>query len=926
MIDTKNIKYFNLIQTDAETFNKEQELKKEEYIKIHGEEAYENILSSNKHNPLKSRKENTYALTEDEIKKLLEDGFVIKQPAEKISYLMGYAKLYSNDLPCLITIDSMLKIFSDNYKNYMEKTESTKMIPLLNNVCKTILDKIQNLDVTNFPKELLNIIENLELIVLTTYIILNLVNKPDENFSSFQYENTTKYSKEEFRKDIMDYCSNEYEENKKNNVVEYAAYLEEYLEDKEEEKKSKEKLDNKIKKFKEVNGENYEEYLLKVTDTKTKEKEALTIILGKNYDEYLIKREELIKKFEASDKTANSNIFTDEKMESHQFEKVLDIYNKVIKNKLTKNQFEILYKKYEILTKDEYQNFVKENCEDKLQRHIENFQRNIFYSEEQYEEKLKRKREKKLKSQYYFVYEEEEKDKEYKKISNFNTFYGISRIFNHSIKKTDVYKKYVESFKEKTCNIDIKIKFTNEKNIISLIKKIMDCQDVQINFNNYELKISGANFKPTSYYCESFKMEKYFMAFKLFSSIGFKFNETFDKTSILEDIIKTTVIISQLTNNKYVEEFCNFITNLICKSKSIYNCFTIPNFADFTDLSLLETWKYLKTNMDNILNEYQKKNTEYVFDIINIGMPVDSRLVMNLVDDKLVNDDGTMDTPKTPLISDILYVLFNNDVLCDLKNRKYKNYMDDMKKNMTFENTVYEQQLKLLFSMSIKDSRLNFPFNTDKWKEKEATTQLTGLVQVRHDNVLYLKKLSGICMLCEHPEVYVEPCLSSWKQFVVLIQYMRQINDDEMMQRFEETLNMLIEFLELQLDEKEINVELKNRVYGIAKEHFGSGAGFTGWYPKLFYDKDDAEKQKKEIMTLFSSQDDVRGPGKTISYGTGKINYVYTLVKTKQDEYKVFIGMISSVYEVITKCGVEYNDNEWKDEINNYSELKMEKK
>ena len=74
------------------------------------------------------------------------------------------------------------------------------MIPTLNKLCKCLLEKIQNLDTNDYPKELLNVIENLELIILTTYIILNLVHKLDDNFNSFQYEDIAKYSKEEFRK------------------------------------------------------------------------------------------------------------------------------------------------------------------------------------------------------------------------------------------------------------------------------------------------------------------------------------------------------------------------------------------------------------------------------------------------------------------------------------------------------------------------------------------------------------------------------------------------------------------------------------------------------------------------------------------------------------------------------------------------------
>ena len=597
---------------------------------------------------------------------------------------------------------------------------------------------------------------------------------------------------------------------------------------------------------------------------------------------------------------------------------------KILPNIQKKN----LEKDIDDYARNEFENEKKNKKFESYAEDVKNANRGIVLraTQEKFEKRQEKIKNEKFKRQWYIIYEEEKKDA-YKSVSNFNRFYGIHRIFNWDIAETEVYKKYVESFKEKTFNVEIKIKYTTEKNVVELIKKIISYQDISINFNNYEMKIIGTSFKPTSYYANSFTMEKYFMAFKLFSSIGVKFNKNNDKTYMLEDAIKTSIIISKLCNdNNHIKEFNDFISMLVCKPFT-YNVFNIPDFVNMNS-SLKEIYNALNDNMDSIVNEYLKNNTEFIFDIVGIGLPSDSKVLNELIDDKVIDDDGNKNYPKYPMIGDLLYILFNNSALCDLENKKYVNHLNKLqsKHYNNFENTIYEQQLKMLSKLSEKDKRASFPFNTEKWSEKEAITQISELVYIRHDNVLYLKKLSGLCLMCEYPEIIVEPCLSSWKEFLVLIKMMRKINDDEVMETFEETLKMLIEYLELQLDNKEINEELKKKVYSIARKKAGSGSSwYDGWFPKLFYNEKDSKQHKKEIMTLFTGVPDLRDDGKVISYGVGNVNFIYTLVKNK-NESKIFIGMIPSVYEVITSYGTEFNDNEWKEEIKNYNELKIEKK
>ena len=64
-----------------------------------------------------------FGLNDKELQQLIENGFFIKAPEKEISFLKGYAELYSNDMPCLITIDSLIKVFSVNYKVFLKKNQ-----------------------------------------------------------------------------------------------------------------------------------------------------------------------------------------------------------------------------------------------------------------------------------------------------------------------------------------------------------------------------------------------------------------------------------------------------------------------------------------------------------------------------------------------------------------------------------------------------------------------------------------------------------------------------------------------------------------------------------------------------------------------------------------------------------------------------------
>ncbi|AYV84030.1 MAG: hypothetical protein Hyperionvirus16_5 [Hyperionvirus sp.] len=178
------IKYMDLVQLDIKEYNAKQEERRNEFKRIHGEKGYmAAIYGGAIHHPLKSTRTNDYRLTDEEIAKLYRNGFLIKDTTDQ-TFAGSYLSLYNDDMPVMITSDSMLHAFHRYYDNWLKETEIGSLTKNLKVLCTDIKKCLEILEIKGEEKELLSLIE---LLVVVPNILLNLEQKLDTDFDSLRY-------------------------------------------------------------------------------------------------------------------------------------------------------------------------------------------------------------------------------------------------------------------------------------------------------------------------------------------------------------------------------------------------------------------------------------------------------------------------------------------------------------------------------------------------------------------------------------------------------------------------------------------------------------------------------------------------------------------------------------------------------------------
>ncbi|AYV77697.1 MAG: DUF3160 domain-containing protein [Edafosvirus sp.] len=190
------IKFMDLVQMDTVAFNAEQERKQTEYKREHGSEAFYKIMyRDRKHHPLKATRNVSYNLTEDEKKELCSKGFLMKETKD-MTFEQVYLSLYNNDMPVVITSDSVLSAFHKYYDNWLKQLELEKLINKMNVLCEDIAKSLEKVEVkTEYATKILKFIE---LVVNVPRVLLNLSRKLPVTTKKIKYDFANTVPKEEF--------------------------------------------------------------------------------------------------------------------------------------------------------------------------------------------------------------------------------------------------------------------------------------------------------------------------------------------------------------------------------------------------------------------------------------------------------------------------------------------------------------------------------------------------------------------------------------------------------------------------------------------------------------------------------------------------------------------------------------------------------
>ncbi|AYV77255.1 MAG: hypothetical protein Barrevirus24_5 [Barrevirus sp.] len=174
------LQYLDLIQINPTEFNDSQKLKQDKLRAEKGDKAYYDMLWSDQHNDLKSTKSIDYRLTDEEVAKLKESGLLFKKNGQN-SFAKHYLNLYNNDLPVMITSDSMLYALHKFYDNYLMNLETDVLINEFKDLCASMLKTLYQIVPNEQNREYLRDLEVFFLIPLT---ILSLQNELSESIST----------------------------------------------------------------------------------------------------------------------------------------------------------------------------------------------------------------------------------------------------------------------------------------------------------------------------------------------------------------------------------------------------------------------------------------------------------------------------------------------------------------------------------------------------------------------------------------------------------------------------------------------------------------------------------------------------------------------------------------------------------------------
>ncbi len=490
-----------------------------------------------------------------------------------------------------------------------------------------------------------------------------------------------------------------------------------------------------------------------------------------------------------------------------------------------------------------------------------------------------------------------------------------------------------------------------------LINKINKNEDISFLLHKTEINIMGSQFKPRGHYTKSKELELYFKIFTWLSKFTVMIDWSSDEYL---DNLMLSCVITRLCKQSMddVKIFTNFIEKIIGECDGL-NIITMNTFLDnilVSDQLIENELEYIINNIKLIGNqfkEYLENNNNYMckynkfscnlkpgdkvtsFTIIGKGSNIDNYVISQMVDNNFVLDNGSNYKRKFIDIMDVIYCVFNNESAYELlkKNMEtshsYEKHLDKIKnevaKNFEHSKSIYQQQLKLLKSLTLDKKTLEergwWPFYTKNWDKKQVNTQIAHYSEMRHDNVLYLDEYEGCCMLCQYPDILIEPVPTFWNEFLKLIDMMMELDPkNRALNNFKNIINKFIEYLNYNFDNKQPPIELVESLKSIIEMHMGSGDPYyKGWYMTLFMNENDALDFSPEVSSYLTAVDDDRGPGGIQNLGTGNIQMLYVLFKDlKTGSSKIYIGPIYSSYIFDTEYNDRLNDEEWNKRYKNY--------
>jgi hypothetical protein len=223
--------------------------------------------------------------------------------------------------------------------------------------------------------------------------------------------------------------------------------------------------------------------------------------------------------------------------------------------------------------------------------------------------------------------------------------------------------------------------------------------------------------------------------------------------------------------------------------------------------------------------------------------------------------------------------------------------------------------------------------STQAWTRRVLQMQLASWAELRHDNLLYAKQSYTGIPLCEFPDAFVEPSPGLWHALVEFgnrgAALIAELGLTEgaatsiaaYFTSLASTATML-EAMALQ-QEQGVAFTADQMVFiNQAVEYKTESVVCTtirrpsGWYPKLFYEPDTADKQDTLVADVHTQPADEGGNmvGKVLHVGTGFPRLMVVTFNTCSGP-RAYAGVVSAYHETVTSNFDRLTDQQWTTQI-----------
>lgn len=227
-------------------------------------------------------------------------------------------------------------------------------------------------------------------------------------------------------------------------------------------------------------------------------------------------------------------------------------------------------------------------------------------------------------------------------------------------------------------------------------------------------------------------------------------------------------------------------------------------------------------------------------------------------------------------------------------------------------------------------------FRTMAWRKKMRNTQLASWAQLRHNTILYAKQSYTSMAMCEFPKAYVEPYPAFYQAVELYAQRGHSVfdgKDAEIMGyfiRLEKIAARLREVAErTAMGKAPTDAQTQWLRQALKVETMSAGCTsiteYNGWFMDLIFDGDRSISDKNDFTIAdvhTKPVSDRLGPAQVLHVATGPVQMMVVAVRLDNCT-TLFVGPVSSYYEVNMPDLIRLNDEEWRSEVGHHTRLAL---